>query len=341
MDGFEPDVLIVDGPHMLHRAIHVPSKRLATRGGTRTGGSFGVTLMLRERVRDNPTARRCIVFWDGGRSRRRQALRPEYKAGRDLDPAHPKYAEQIETRRLYQSQLALLDRLLRPLGVQQITVDGREADDAIAVCAWRVAEAGGRALVVTGDKDLYQLVADDASIAVCSPTSTSPYQLVSAETFEAVCEVPCRLWLLYRALVGDSSDGLKGLVGVGPKTALSVCRAVADRWEEPFPWDAGALRRLLSTVVQVTQNLVHSDRRGARRYRKVLEQLPRLAIAVSVQDIYQEVLTFSAEELALAEANGTPPRLDEGGLLAVCQELEFGSVVQTWSKWIEPFRRLG
>lgn len=208
--------LVIDGNNLAHRAAHV--YKLSHQGQNTTVAYGVLRSILGLYKKYNPY--RVIVCFDKGIPDFRKKLLPTYKQKRD----HHDDADYISVNR----QIDGLYDFLPKFGIYTSWLQGYEADDIIAAwCQYLPSlyqRASQKALVVSGDKDLYQLVS--GSIEVADPMTAS---LITLENFEAVTGVkPGKTWLLYRALVGDDSDGIPGVYRIGEVTGKKLVTAYPD-----------------------------------------------------------------------------------------------------------------
>ena len=146
----------------------------------------------------------------------RDALAETYKAGRPVTP--PPLVEQIE----------LIRRLVETLGVPAIDAEGYEADDVIATVATRLAAEGHEVVIVTGDRDAYQLVRDPLVKVLYNRRGVTDYVLYDEAGIEERTGVRPELYPFLASLRGDPSDNLPGVPGVGEKTAAKLVNAYGD-----------------------------------------------------------------------------------------------------------------
>lgn len=204
----EVPLLLVDGNNLVFRAhFGFPTRMTGGDGSRDVTGVFGFFALLRAAVRNELTTfPEIVVVFDGqlGSAARRE-IDPAYKAHRPKDAA------------ALAPLLALPDvkRGLGGLGVRWAQVDDAEADDVIATLVRRTADRD--VVIMSSDKDMYQLV--DDRVLVLNTAKPPGLRLIGAKEIEARYGVPPRVWCDRIALVGDSSDGIKGIRGVGPATA--------------------------------------------------------------------------------------------------------------------------
>ena len=199
--------LLVDGFNLAYRCFHALPE-LTRSDGHPTGALHGwVKSLWKLADLEKPAA--TLVFFDLGGAQDRLALHPEYKAQR---------AEMPEALRQQIEPLKLLTRAMGLVGIEQ---DGVESDDLLAAQAAALARAGHDVIIVSSDKDFAQLV-DDRIKILLPPPSANPklgWRSLDANGVREKFGVPPAQIADYLALVGDTSDNIPGITGVGPKTA--------------------------------------------------------------------------------------------------------------------------
>lgn len=195
---------MIDATGLLHRAYHASA---AARPPTPNGGLRGLVGQLMGML-SKARSRLIVVVLDTAEPSFRQAIEPTYKSGRK--PPAPELVAQLE----------VAPAVMSALGFLTLAVPGFEADDVLATLAARARVEGVASWIVSPDKDVLQLV-DDA------PPPTSVFQLHRRARFDAAAVVerlgvPPERVVDYLALVGDPSDSLSGVKGVGPKAAREV-----------------------------------------------------------------------------------------------------------------------
>src|SRR6266404_5962764 len=193
-------LLLVDGSSYLYRAFHALPP-LTNSQGTPTGAVLGVLNMLNKLMKEESPERVAVVFDAPGRTFR-DDLFDQYKAHRPSMPDD------------LRSQVQPLLDAVGALGLPVLRIAGVEADDVIGTLAKQAAEAGYDVLISTGDKDMAQLVGPRITL-VNTMTNTR----LDREGVKAKFDVFPEQIVDYLALVGDSSDNIPGVTGVGPKTA--------------------------------------------------------------------------------------------------------------------------
>jgi DNA polymerase I len=193
-------LLLVDGSSYLYRAFHALPPLSSSRGEP-TGAVLGVLNMLNKLIKEESPDRVAVVFDAPGRTFR-DDLFDEYKAHRTPMPDD------------LRSQLAPLLDAVNASGLPLLRVEGVEADDVIGTLALRGADGGFDVLISTGDKDMAQLVGPHITLV-----NTMSNTRLDRAGVKAKFDVYPEQIVDYLALVGDSSDNIPGITGVGPKTA--------------------------------------------------------------------------------------------------------------------------
>src|SRR6476619_5560373 len=223
----ENTVYLIDGSAQLHRA-YFAIKGLATSRGLPTNAVYGFTTMLKKLYQDEDPEYVAVSFDLPGRTFRHEEYQ-EYKAHRR------KMEDDLQV------QLPYVRRACEVFGLPIIDAPGFEADDVIAALAAQAVAAGYKVGVVSGDKDLLQLVSDD--VLVLSPgREGAPSVLYDRKTVEEKFGVPPERVVDVLALVGDSVDNVPGVPGIGEKGARDLVKAY------------GALEDVLANADKIKRN---------------------------------------------------------------------------------------
>jgi DNA polymerase-1 len=199
-------LLLIDGHSVAYRAFFaLPVENFATSTGQPTNAVFGFTSMLINLLRDETPTRVAVAF-DVSRHSFRTEEYPDYKATRSASP--PEFKGQVE----------LIKEVLDALGIVHFEKPGYEADDIIATLATRATTAGTEVLISTGDRDSLQLVNDTTTVLYPRKSMSDLARMTPAAVEEKYGVAPAR-YPDIAALVGETSDNLPGVPGVGPKTA--------------------------------------------------------------------------------------------------------------------------
>ena len=200
MAGKNPLVL-VDGSSYLYRAFHA-MPNLSNSRNEPTGAVYGVTNMLRRLLKDYDPQQVAVVFDAPGKTFRDE-IYPAYKAQR------PSMPDDLIR------QIGPIHDIVRAMGLPLLMIEGVEADDVIGTLARQAAAEGRDALISTGDKDMAQLV--DTHVELVDTMKDARYDRAGVL---ARFGVPPERIVEYLALIGDTSDNIPGVPGVGPKTAV-------------------------------------------------------------------------------------------------------------------------
>ena len=209
-----PTLALLDGHSLAYRAFYALPPDLATRSGQVTNAVYGFTSMLIKLIGDH-APEGLVVTWDVGRSTFRTEEYPEYKAQRKSAPDR------------FRSQLPLIREVLDAMRITQVEQAGYEADDVIASLVRQAGTAGWDVLVVTGDRDSFQLVSPNVKV-VYTRRGITDTVLVDSHWVESNYGVRPDQYLDYAALRGDTSDNLPGVPRVGVKTASRLISTYHD-----------------------------------------------------------------------------------------------------------------
>ncbi|MBA3363416.1 MAG: DNA polymerase I [Actinobacteria bacterium] len=198
-------IFLLDGHSLAFRAFFALPMSLATTSGQITNAVYGFTSMLIKLLgEERPDL--LAVHFDKGRPTIRLEQYADYKAGRAEAPAE------------FRQQLGLIREVLETLSIPIVEVEGHEADDAIATLALRALERGMDAVIVTADRDFFQLVRPGISVLFNRRGISDIVRYDVAAVTERF-GLPPEKYLDYVALKGDASDNIPGVPGVGEKTA--------------------------------------------------------------------------------------------------------------------------
>ena len=201
--------LLVDGNSLTYRAFFALPTDMATASGQVTNAVFGFTSMLAYVLKDQKPDGILVAF-DRPEPTFRHKAEPEYKAQRDAAPD------------ILRQQMGLVREVLDALGITSIDQVGWEADDLIATATRKLTDLGEDVIIVTGDRDSYQLVSDPHVRVLYNKRGVSDYALYDEAGIEEKTGVTPAMYVQYAALRGDTSDNLPGVPGVGEKTAAKL-----------------------------------------------------------------------------------------------------------------------
>jgi DNA polymerase-1 len=204
----ERPLLIIDGDNLAHRAYHSMPKSLRSKDGRPINAIIGWTNML-VTLWDSERPRSIFAAWDTlGVDTYRHKLWPSYQAGRVFDDAIVK-------------QLDLLPTVAAAFGFGVGKRAGYEADDFMAAAAIAETRRGGRSLLLTTDRDAYQLVGDRVTVLAPRTGVRDLVRIGPEQVVERMGVLPEQI-PDFKALAGDSSDNIPGARGIGPKAAAAL-----------------------------------------------------------------------------------------------------------------------
>jgi DNA polymerase I len=213
--GLNMLIMALDGNSLAYRAFFALPEDMATSGGQTTNAVYGFATMLINLVKEHKPDGVVVVFDRPEPTFRHEAI-PEYKAQRDKAP---------DT--LIQ-QLGLIREFLDAAGITWLEMSGFEGDDIIATLAEHSINNGNQLLIVTGDRDSYQLVRDPNVRVLYNKRGVSDYAIYDEAGIKERTGVTPHQYADYAALRGDPSDNLAGVPGVGEKTAAKLINQYGD-----------------------------------------------------------------------------------------------------------------
>ena len=202
-------LLLIDGNSLTYRAFFALPTDMATASGQVTNAVFGFTSMLINLMRDHEPEGVALTF-DLPKPTFRHERNPEYKAGRESAPD------------ILRQQMGLVREVVDALNFPVLELEGFEADDILATMASRARDEKRDVIVVTGDRDCYQLVEDPYIKVLYNKRGVSDYALYDEAGIEERTGVKPTDYVAYASMRGDKSDNLPGVPGVGEKTAAKL-----------------------------------------------------------------------------------------------------------------------
>ncbi|OKP98328.1 DNA polymerase I [Paenibacillus sp. P46E] len=200
-------LILIDGNNIIYRAFFAMPP-LTNTAGQQTNAVYGFTTMLLRLIEEHkPT--HMIVAFDAGKITFRHEGYEDYKGGRQKTP--PELSEQFP----------MLKELLRNLGVPQFEINGYEADDIIGSISREADEAGRQVMIVSGDKDMLQLASDHTTVALVRKGVTE-VEMYGPQQIRDKYDLTPQQIIDLKGLMGDASDNIPGVPGVGEKTALKL-----------------------------------------------------------------------------------------------------------------------
>jgi DNA polymerase-1 len=210
-----PRLLLLDGHSLAYRAFFaLPVENFSTTDGQPTNAVYGFTAMLINVLRDEHPTHVAVTFDVSKRNFRHEAF-ADYKATRSETPAD------------FKGQVSLVREVLDALRIPVVTAEGYEADDVIATLATQAAAQDMDVLVVTGDRDTFQLV-DDRVTVLYNSRGVSDMRRMTPDAVQEKYGLSPAQYPEFAALRGDPSDNLPGIPGLGEKTATKLIQQYGD-----------------------------------------------------------------------------------------------------------------
>ncbi|MFJ3796056.1 DNA polymerase I [Streptomyces sp. NPDC090088] len=232
--GPRPRLMLMDGHSLAYRAFFaLPAENFTTATGQPTNAIYGFASMLANTLRDEAPTHFAVAF-DVSRKTWRSEEFTEYKANRSKTPDE------------FKGQVELIGELLDAMHAQRFAVEGFEADDIIATLATQAEAEGFEVLIVTGDRDSFQLVTDHTTVLYPTKGVSELTRFTPEKVFEKYGLTPAQ-YPDFAALRGDPSDNLPGIPGVGEKTAA--------KWINQFGSFAELVERVDEVKGKAGQNL--------------------------------------------------------------------------------------
>tara|TARA_E500000178_G_scaffold283592_1_gene284475 strand:- start:52 stop:2805 length:2754 start_codon:yes stop_codon:yes gene_type:complete len=283
----EKPLILIDGSSYLFRAYHaLPS--LTTSNDKPTGAIKGVISMIKRLQKDNPESVLVVIFDASGKTFREEMF-PSYKANR---PSMPEDLRQ---------QIEPIHSIIKAMGLPLISLEGVEADDVIGTYAREASDCCRSVLVSTSDKDISQVVNKYVSLV-----NTMTGQFLNSQGVEEKFGVPPQNITDYLGLLGDKSDNIPGVAGIGEKSAIFLIKELGD----------------LDAIYSRIDEIPTLSLRGAKNIAKNLQDSKEIAY------LSRELATIKTDVIlpvALADLENTFP--DESRLLELFKEAEFRSWV--------------
>lgn len=304
------NLLVIDGNNFAFRAAH--SVYLSNDSGKNVSITFSMLNMIRSILEEHNPKQVCVC-WDWHGSKKKEELYPQYKQNRKFKGEKEEWFIQD-----VMTQISELQKILPNFGLKQVRKERIEADDIIGI----LCEAFENVILVSSDRDLFQLI-DYTDTEIFYPPKN---MLLTKSNFEEVVGIHPSLYLYYRTLVGDTSDGIPGLKGFGDVTAKKLLKTFGP-WPDWFN-NEGHLR------IQIIQDLNKSQRAVISSFeaKQILTRNYQLMkVGYLIQDMKDELIgDFNSQKL----------KFDEDLIKSFFLENQFSSYLARFRGWIHPFRML-
>lgn len=286
----KPKIMLIDGNSLAYRAFYALPP-LATTDGTPTNAVYGfITMLLKLLEEEKPT--HVAVAFDKGRATFRTTRYSEYKANRLTAPD------------AFRQQLPILRESLRAFDIPTFELEGYEADDIIGTLSRQAHDLGLPVVIVSGDKDVLQLVSEHVEAIVTRKgiTETERFDL---EKVQSTYGLEPRSLADLKGLMGDASDNIPGVPGIGEKTALSLLS------------EYGSLEHLIEHIDEISRT-------------KIAENIKRHANQALLSKWLATIDTSAPIELDLDRCIRREP--DRKRVIQIFDRLEFHSLIRRISK---------
>ncbi|GAA1429886.1 DNA polymerase I [Streptomyces thermospinosisporus] len=288
-DGGRPRLMLMDGHSLAYRAFFaLPAENFTTATGQPTNAIYGFASMLANTLRDEAPTHFAVAF-DVSRKTWRAEEFTEYKANRSKTPDD------------FRGQVELIGELLDAMHAERFAVEGYEADDIIATLATQAEAEGFEVLIVTGDRDAFQLVSDHVTVLYPTKGVSELTRFTPEKVFEKYGLTPAQ-YPDFAALRGDPSDNLPGIPGVGEKTAA--------KWINQFGSFAELVERVDEVKGKAGQNL-RDHLEAVKLNRRLTELDRRVPLSKTVADLERTAYDRKAVAMFLDTLEIRNPSLRE------------------------------
>ena len=316
-------ILIVDAMNMLIRSFSLLKAMNPT--GTHIGGLVGFLRSLGYVTRIfDPT--RVVVVWDGkGGSGNRQNIDPNYKAQRATSRITHwgLYDTKEEETESLVSQLYRTQDYIECLPIHQLSLEKLEADDIIAFLAKQASKTNKKVTIISSDKDFLQLI--DKNIEVYAPVKKKTYTIDNVK--DEIGVLP-QNYNIVKALLGDNSDNLPGVKGLGIKTILS-------EWKS-FTYDSNAS---LQDIWDHCETQMEQDK-PKKIFAKILHNWDRVMTNFKLMDLHDTVLDEKEKKYLTDILKSSIPDLQVGAFLHHLDQDKIEGITKNTEAWLQNFRGL-
>lgn len=312
-------ILVIDAMNMLIRSFSL--LKAMNPSGTHVGGLVGFLRSLGFVTRTfDPT--RVIVVWDGkGGAGNRQNIDPNYKAQR----ANSRITHWglYDTRE--EEQEALINQLLRVqdyldcLPIHQIMMEKLEADDIIAYLAKQASKNNKKVTIVSSDKDFLQLI--DRNIEVYAPVKKKTFN--HSNIVEELKVLP-KNYNIVKALLGDNSDNLQGVKGLGIKTIINEFPDLTNK----------------DSTLEYVYNVSEAKLDEKKIFPKIIHNWYRVETNFKLMDLHETALDEKEKSLILDIIKSEIPSLQSGAFLHLLDQDKIEGITKNSEGWLENFRSL-
>lgn len=277
--------MLIDGNSLAYRAFFA-LPLLTNDHGIHTNAVYGFTMML-ENILENENPTHFLVAWDAGKTTFRHETFGDYKGGRQKTP--PELSEQFP----------YLRKLLEAFQIQQYELDLYEADDIIGTLSQEANEEGTDVVIISGDKDLTQLATEKTTVCITRKGITDLEKYTPAHIAEKYGIQPLQI-IDMKGLMGDASDNIPGVPGVGEKTALKLLK------------EYGSVEQVYASLDKITAKKLNENLTNNKEQAFLSKELATIEV--------QAPLTISIQDIAYEGPN-------EEQVIEIYQQLSFKSLL--------------
>jgi 5'-3' exonuclease len=293
--------------------------------GTGTGGVYGVLQSLQTTLWGAPKGNKIISVWDGGKSERRKQIYPEYKDNRNPKTPEEKIAKEQYFSKFAPQQHMLKEFIFPALGICNVHLPNKEGDDTLFQVVKLLKDE--EVLVISEDKDNYQLIQHFPKVKIYRPVAK---QHINNVNFEQEVGMHPSLFLLSKALLGDKSDGISGIEGVGAKTVEKIIQLLKPNA------DAIQLKEILKSIYDEDM----TKRKGKlTKLGKVYGGWGTICRNLDLVDISREQFLNSEIENINQQMTKHDYSIHKDLFFAHCRRLGFTSIITDFDSWISSFNK--
>ncbi|WP_342559716.1 DNA polymerase I [Psychrobacillus sp. FSL W7-1457] len=279
-------ILLLDGNSLAYRAFFA-LPLLTNEHGIHTNAVYGFTMML-QKIMDEENPTHMLVAFDAGKTTFRHSTFEEYKGGRQKTP--PELSEQFP----------YLRKLIDAYGIKRYELEMYEADDIIGTLSRQAEKKGQQVVIVSGDKDLTQLATDSTTVYITRKGITDIEKYTPEHVQEKYGLTPLQI-IDMKGLMGDSSDNIPGVPGVGEKTAIKLLK------------EHGSVEQLYQALDSVSGAKLKEKLIANEEQAKMSKELATIEINAPI-DVSLEDITYSG------------PNMDE--VISIWKELSFKTLLE-------------
>lgn len=319
-------MLIIDGDNFLHRCLMTEHYYTMEHNGMPTGGIFGFLQTTQKIIKTIPQSYKIIAVFDGKRSQRRKDYFPEYKENRKPKNEQDAIAKENYFKIFNPQKQILKDEVLTSLGILPITCSSREGDDVIYQICNIFADTD--IVIATEDKDLLQLIHHYKKVKIYRPIADEVVNYENFSNTKGSDGVPVELFLLYKAILGDKSDNISGISGVGEVTI----KKILEKCDKNNPEET-----ILSYVKSIYDEDIKKDK--ISKIGSVFKNWGVIARNLELIDLSRE--PFSASEVydLKNSINNFECKMYSEYFKSICFKYGFNSVLDNFDFWIRTFSR--